>query len=538
MKVLHMSSHETTASRCPSGTSRRFCVKQVARVGIITLFSRVLGFARELLLIRVLGKGALSDAFITAFRLPNMLYKVCAGGALSPAVVPCAMKALREDGQVGVSRLMTLLLGISVLLLSVLCGLIIWKAEWIVSLMAPGFVGMQQHSTIVLARIMTPFVILITMSALYSEALRMMRHFTVPSLGQPIFNCVHCVELIWCWWQGASLATLGWIVIVGGIVQLIPHIWAYSKAGFIYAMPTRATFQSARALAVRVIPSATTASMGEIGSFVEGCLASYLPVGSVSLLSYTNIFLHMPLGILATACATVTFPDMVRVSTYAPRRLGYLMCEVAKLVWWVLFPCAVLMGWYSEDIFRTLYQSPTFQESAVMQASYLLIIRMIALVPLALNKFLLNCLYALHELQIPSIISLGGTCIMILAAWGLMPLWGVYGIAAVGVGVAVLRMVFLWYFLHRRVGLHRYWKSLAQFMFRSATQACLYVGCGLSAVGIVRMALRWTASPWALLCADGILLWVWMAPLVLLCVWRAWSTRRWWGLSCYFFNRI
>ena len=151
--------------------SKRSIIRKTMQVGGSTLMSRVLGIIREVLMVRYLGAGAMADAFITAWKIPNSLRKIFAEGALSAAFTPTMVKLIKEDKKDAANGLMSLGFLFFEGIVLALCTIVIITAPTVVWLMAPGFSPEQVARTVPFLRILMPFIFFISISALLAGAL-------------------------------------------------------------------------------------------------------------------------------------------------------------------------------------------------------------------------------------------------------------------------------------------------------------------------------------------------------------------------------
>jgi len=304
---------------------QRSSAYHIITVSSLTLISRVLGFVREVLSIRSLGTKVVSDAFLTAFRIPSLLHELFLGGSLGSAVAPMLGHVVRTEGMYAASRLMTGLMAMGISIAGLVCAVVMLYAPVVIRLVVPGFSGEQLVLAISLVRILILFMLCSALTALLVEALRMQHSFTIPASGQIILNLIFIAGLFWYARCCPSILHLAWVIVWSSIVPLIVHILGYFAAGFTIAMPDAYTWSVLRDIGKRILPCMTATGMSEISTFIELQFASFLPVGSVSILSYTASFMRLPLGILVHALATVLFPDFVRSAARSPRRLSFFL---------------------------------------------------------------------------------------------------------------------------------------------------------------------------------------------------------------------
>src|SRR5258708_10735980 len=162
--------------------SQKTILKKTIQVGSSTLLSRFFGIVREILMVRYLGAGGLSDAFLTAYKFPNSLRKIFAEGALSAAFIPTVVQTLKHGDKNAIAGLMSLAFLVFEGTVLALCALIMKHAEQVIGFIAPGFSEQQIIQTIPMVHILMPFIFFISSSALLAGALQAVGHFFIPAI--------------------------------------------------------------------------------------------------------------------------------------------------------------------------------------------------------------------------------------------------------------------------------------------------------------------------------------------------------------------
>lgn len=514
--------------------ARASILKKTIQVGIYTFISRVFGAAREILFARYLGKSALSDAFVIAFRLPNMMRKIFAEGALSAAVTPTIVHEMRSYGPHAVSRLLGLLFLIIEGFLLGICMCMWWYAAQVLTFVAPGFSQEQLATAIPLLQILIFYIFFISSSALVASALQAVHHFFVPAAGQILLNSIVVAGLLVCIAQQLPVADLAWIMLIASCAHTFAHIIAYIYEGFSIALPDKVALHATRSVLKKFIPCVISVSPMEIIALIDGQFASYLPEGSVTLITYATNLMRIPLGVFVVAFSTILLPFLSHIGSYAPKRLSFYLLESTKFIFWVTVPAALVMGFFSYKIFYTVYLSENFTIVDVAQASSLLIVALAGLFFFSLNKILVNMYYALHMTTIPAII----TGIAVLSNIGLNAiLMGPFGtvglVGAMSISAALqalLLLAGLWYYGNFKF----YTARFAQFLYAYCTQLLciltlfygLHFGCELF--------IQRFLEPWAPFLLYKIGYWVWVGPLCGALAIIILFTRKYFGVQLYF----
>ncbi len=515
---------------------RKSIIVKTLHLGAATLLSRFFGFFREVLLARFLGAGALADAFHTAFMIPNTLRKVFAEGALSAALGPTLIAAERKEGHGEGNALVTLTLLVSQSCLLVLCIGMSVCAPGIIRLSAPGFTSDQVALGGQLARILAFFILFISSSAVLASALQAAHRFLVPANSPLLNNILWIVQLLMCLHFKLSLSWFAYAIVFDGFVLLLFHLMGYRYAGLSFAWPTRTTFAWFRLVMKKFLPCLITAGSMEISLVIDRILASYLPSGSIALLSYTSAFLRVPLGVLVAGFATILLSRMTNIGAYAPKRLGYYLLESSKLVAWVMLPSMLLMMVFSYKIFYTLLLSNSFTLESVEQASRIFIAFATGLFFFALNKILTNIFYALHNSLGPTVITLAGAVCNTVLNVIFMRYWGAVGIALATSFAGAFQTILFLGMLHYWHGISLYIRTFGVFLLRVIFQLFFGSALFLSAYYALYRAIAMLPAGWSHFFLDSYGFWLWVGPLCAALAGLLLLTRKLFRLRIYFLD--
>lgn len=512
-------------------------MKKTLLLSSSTLVSRVFGLIRELILPRYLGVGIISDAYMTAFRIPNSLRKIFAEGALSAACIPTIVRVVKEQGREQASHLITSLFVIVEGCILLFCGIIALYADTVIHLMVPGWSAEQVAVAVPLLKIFIFFIFFVSSSALLAAALQAVHHYIFPIFAQIMLNVVIIAGTIVCLRYNLPVTTFAWSIVLGGLVMLLIHIAAYYRHNFAFLLKHVATRHEVKEVLRKFGPSLLSVGIIEINFFISNQFASYLPAGSITLYSYASNFMRLPMGVLIIPFSNILFTHFSRISTYAPKRLSYYVLETSKLIWWGMLPIICFMSLFAYDIFATMYLSEKFPVHSVVTAQWLLIIMLTSLFFFSCNKILLNVYYALHETFVPSMITLFGAVTNTVLDVILMRLFGIYGLAWATSIAAVVQTILFLFFLRKKFHFTLYGKPFAQFALRSLVQLCC--GFALLYAGFVMIRLfflHYFAEKWALLFTQKMGLWLWLGPLFGLICLLLLLTRKFFGLKMHFID--
>lgn len=283
----------------------------ILTVGGWTLLSRILGFVRDVLIAAFLGPGMLMDAFVAAFRLPNMFRRFFAEGAFNAAFVPMFSKRLEAgDDPIGFARLA--LSGLALVLLA-LTGLAMVFMPALVWATAEGFAGDARFDLAVdFGRIVFPYILFISLAALFSGVLNAAGRFAAAAAAPVLLNVLLVAAMSLAWWRGADIAAaLVWTIPVAGVAQLA-LVWIAADRAGLRIRPTRPRWTPAMARLVRVaVPAALAGGVVQVNLLVGQLVASNTQ-GAVSWLYAADRLYQLPLGVVGIAVGIVLLPDLSR----------------------------------------------------------------------------------------------------------------------------------------------------------------------------------------------------------------------------------
>ena len=376
---------------------------------VMTFLSRILGFVRDMVAAYIFGAGPQYDAFLLAFRIPNLMRRLFAEGAFSQAFVPVlsAYKVQRTHVEIRqfIGRVAGCL-GLVVFLVSVL-GMI--GAPWIIKLFAPGF--QQGTNKILLAiemlRITFPYIFFISLTALVGGILNAYGRFGAAAVT-PIFLNISMIVASVCLTKFFVVPekALAWGVCAGGVIQF-GFLIGFLKHDNLLVMPhIYWRDPGVRRILALMVPAVFGASINQINILVDTLFASFLPNGSISWLYYADRLMEFPLGIFGVGFATVILPSLSRLHA-AQQQAEFSKTLDSGIRAVLLVGVPAMLGLYllAGPLLATLFQSGRFLASDVIMSSKSLMAYALAVVGIMLSKMLSSAFYACHDIKTPVRIS-------------------------------------------------------------------------------------------------------------------------------------
>lgn len=292
--------------------------RSFATVGVMTMASRVLGFVRDMLIAGVLGTGPVADAFLVAFRIPNLFRRIFAEGAFNSAFVPLFARRLEGEGREAARRFAEEALAALTAVLLVLTALAELTMPGFMYLFAPGFSDTPEkfELAVQLTRITFPYLLCVSLVALLAGVLNALDRFALAAFAPVLLNVVFIVVLSALAMAGtretpeAGLA-LAWAVFVGGIAQLVVLIVGVRRAGMGLALRRPKLTGGIRRLGVLGFYGVIAGGITQLNITIGTIIAS-LQDSAVSWLYYADRIYQLPLGLVGIAIGVVLLPDLSR----------------------------------------------------------------------------------------------------------------------------------------------------------------------------------------------------------------------------------
>ncbi|HCF58919.1 MAG TPA: murein biosynthesis integral membrane protein MurJ [Myxococcales bacterium] len=352
-------------------------------VSAATTASRFLGLIREQLFAALLGAGYFADAFVVAFRIPNLLRDLFAEGALSAAFIPTFAKVEKEQGPEAAHAVANRVVGAILMVVGLLTLLGVLFADQIVWALASGFFDEpgKAELTAKLARIMMPFLPALSLAAVMMGMLNARRVFAVPALAPALFNLSAIAVGVFLKLAGypARTAVVGWSIgtLVGGFAQFAVQLPALRRQGYRLRPIFGGLWRdpSLRRIARLMAPATLGLAATEANIFINTQFASTQP-GANAWLNYAFRLMYLPIGIFGVAIATVTTSTLARKAAekdFAGLKAG--LSQGLRHVAFLAIPSTVGLVVLAEPIIRLVYQYGRFtpqdtQATAVALAAY------------------------------------------------------------------------------------------------------------------------------------------------------------------------
>ena len=435
---------------------------QVARAAgvVMALFiaSRLAGLLREVVIAHQFGTSAELDAYLAAFRVPDLLFALMAGGALGSAFIPVFSGYLARDDEAGAWRLASAVINWVLIFLVAAGALAALGAPMLVAtVIAPGFSPAQQALTVELMRWMLISTTIFGVSGVVMGALNARQNFWQPAVAPVVYNAA---IMAGAWWLGGPLGVRGAVigVVAGAAAHLlvqIPGLWRQGMRFSLILMPRDAAVREVGRL---MAPRALGLAAVELNNLVNVMLASSLSAGSLAALNYGRLIMLLPEGVIAQSVAIAAFPTFsALVARREPAEMRHVLLSTLRSVLYLTLPAALGLIWLRGPLVSTLLERGAFDARSAQATAWALLFYAFGLVGHALLEITTRAFYALHDTRTPVVVGVSamaanaGLSLALMAAFRAAG-WPPYGGLALANSLATTgEMCALLFLINRRL---------------------------------------------------------------------------------------
>jgi putative peptidoglycan lipid II flippase len=408
--------------------------KAIGTIGGLTMVSRILGFARDMLMSRIMGATMAADAFQLAFRIPNTFRRLFGEGAFSAGFVPLFSQRLHREGGLEEARKFSEeVLGVflpSLFLFTLVFELIMPAFVWA---LASEWVGnpAKFNLAVDLTRITMPYLLLISLVSLFAGVLNSMTRFIAAAFAPALLNIAMVIALILVPVGGVQSAyALSIGVTIGGFMQIGLLWWAAKRAGISLRLRKPKMTPGVRQFINVVIPATLGAGVYQVSQFIDTFFATRLPEGSLSYMNYSDRLNQLPLSVIGTALGTAILPAISRfIDRDEPEEAARVQGQALELAMLLTLPAAVALWIISVPLVTALFQGGRFTLEDARITGTVLSIIVSGLPAYVLVKVITPGFYARKDTKTP--VKTAGIVLLanIVLNFALIPPFGIYGLA-------------------------------------------------------------------------------------------------------------
>jgi len=431
--------------------------RQIARAAGIVMagfvLSRLLGLGREVAIGYQFGTSRELDAYLAAFRIPDLLFQLIAGGALASAFIPTFTTQLARDDEAGAWRMASAVANLLLISLGIFALISALAAEPLVRyIIAPGFEPATQRLTAHLMRWMLLSTVIFSVSGLCMGALNARQHFLFPALAPSVYNLsIMFGALV----LGPRWGVFGlvWGVVIGASGHLLIQVPALIREGARYSPVLDLHDPGVREVGRLMGPRVVGLAAVQVNFLVNTILASGLPAGRLSALNYAWLLMLLPQGIFAMAVSTAAFPTFSRLAAEgALDKVRDAFTTTLRTILFLTIPSAVGLVLLRKPLVALLLQRGAFTVSSTQIVAWTLQFYAIGLFAHASVEITSRAFYALHDTKTPVLVSLAAMAVNLILSLVLIHPLAQGGLALSSSTATILEMSLLLFLLRPRLG--------------------------------------------------------------------------------------
>lgn len=427
-------------------------------MGIGTSLSRILGFARDILMAHFFGTGIAAQAFVVAFMIPNLLRDLVAEGAMNAAVIPTLASYLRK-GREAFWEVTLFLLNNIVVLLGAITLLGILFSPSLVSLVAPGFLSHpeQFQLTVSLTRVLFPFIFLVGLSACAMGVLNTLQHFLMPALGPALLNlCMIASFFFLVPYTKPPILGLAVGVLLGGSLQCLVQVPTLSQMGFRYRPRFSLRHPGVRQVGRLLIPRILGSAVYQLSVLVDRIFASLSHIvgeGGVAALYYSNRIVQLPFALVGVSFATAALPtlsDQAHEKDFEKFRRTLLFS--LRSVFFIMVPATLGTLLLARPIVQILFERGSFDAYSTEITTQALFFYGMGLVSFSGSKILASAFFSLQDTRTP--VKVAGVSLLVNILFNILLMFPmkIGGIALATALSSTFHFLCLYGLLKKRIG--------------------------------------------------------------------------------------
>jgi len=431
--------------------------RQIARAAAIVMagfvLSRALGLIREIAIGYQFGTSRALDSYLAAFRIPDLLFQLIAGGALASAFIPTFTTYLARDDEAGAWRLASAVANLLLILLGSVALVMAFAADPLVRyVIAPGFEPSAQQITAHLMRWMLLATVIFSLSGLVMGALNARQHFLFPALAPSVYNLsiiVGALVLGPRW----GVYGLAWGVVFGAAGHLLIQVPALLREGARYSPILGLRDAGVREVGRLMGPRVVGLAAVQVNFLVNTILASTLPAGRLSALNYAWLLMLLPQGIFAMAVSTAAFPTFSLLAAQeAMEGMRDTFSTTLRTILFLTIPSAVGLIILRRPLVVLLFQRGAFDASSTRIVAWTLQFYAIGLFAHATVEITSRAFYALHNTKTPVLVSVAAMAVNLVLSLLLIHPLAQGGLALSNSIATILEMTVLLVLLRPEIG--------------------------------------------------------------------------------------
>lgn len=429
-------------------------LRSTSLVSVMTLISRVMGFARDMVIAQLFGAEAGMDAFYVAFRIPNFMRRLFAEGAFSQAFVPVLAEYQRQKSFNEVRLFIARIAGQLGTAVSLVTLLGVIAAPFVIYIFAPGFGEGSTRSILAIdmLRLTFPFLLLVSLTAFAGAVLNTYGYFGVPAITPVLLNLSMIgAALYLCPQFEHPVVGLAWGVLIAGILQLLFQLPFLYQKRLLVKPKLYWKDEGVKRVIKLMVPALFGVSIAQLNLMVDSIFASFLKVGSVTWLYYTDRLNDFPLGVFGVAIATVILPHLSRHhAEQSHEKYSQALDWGIRFILLLGVPSAIGLTFFSMPLIASCFAYGKFTVYDLLQTQRSLIALSLGVPAFMLIKVLASGFYARQDIKTP--VKIGALAMVINSLLCFIFIWSLAhaGLAFASAMAGYVNASILLYLLIRR----------------------------------------------------------------------------------------
>ena len=386
--------------------------KQIARAAAVVMgafvVSRALGLAREVIIGSQFGTSGELGAYLAAFRIPDILFQVVAGGALGSAFIPTFTSHLARHDEAGGWRLASAIINLLLLFLTALALLgVVFALPLVKYVVAPGFDPAKQALTAELMRYMLVSTVVFGLSGVVMGILNAYQHFLLPALAPALYNLSIIVcALLFARSMGVRSLAMG--VVAGAFLHLAIQLPQLLRLGTRYTPALDWRNPSVREVGRLMLPRTIGLGVVQLNFLVNTILASHLDASTLAALNYAWLLMLLPQGIVAQSIATAAFPTFSHLIARGQMdEMRRALSATLRTVFYISIPASFGLYVLRVPVIQALFQRGAFDTGSTEAVAAALQFYAMGLFAHAGVEIVTRAFYAMHDTATPVLVGAG-----------------------------------------------------------------------------------------------------------------------------------
>ena len=470
-------------------------------VMIAMIVSRILGYLRDVIIYAQIGQNHFTDAYNAAFKIPDCIYMILVGGALSAAFIPVISSYIAKGEKDSIWRFTSVVINVISCLLLLLVIIAYIFAPQFIGFYVRGFDAETLRLTVVLTRIMLLQAVLMAMAGICQGILQAYKIFTPTAVGSVLYNVGIIVVgaafsgLIESHYPGYGITAFSIGVVAGAFGNFFVQAVALRKIGMRYHFSFDVTNEGFRRMVLLMLPVFVSLGAVQLNLFVNSGLASFLPQGYLSALNTAQRLMQLPVSIFGVSIAMAVFPVLSREAALEKHdEFRKDFAYAIRTILFIMFPFSLLLVVLGVPFIRFLYEIGKFTGDNTEAVAFALYFYAIGIFAYGCIQVLNRAFYAMQDTRRPVIVAVSGVAINLILSFVLIRYLQHGGLALAYSAAGICNMLFLFLLLKRklgRIGLREILLSAAKTLIASAAMAAAAYGVSFASEQILGVASKW-----------------------------------------------